>query len=73
MARAVQARARLAVLPCCHDVETCDTGGLEGWMDVPLAIDATRVLRLRAMGYHVRTQTIPLSITPKNRLILASP
>jgi SAM-dependent methyltransferase len=73
MARAVQARARLAVLPCCHDVETCDTGGLEGWMDVPLAIDATRVLRLRAMGYHVRTQTIPSSITPKNRLILASP
>ena len=38
-----------------------------------LAIDATRVLRLRAQGYQVRTQTIPDDITPKNRLILASP
>ncbi len=73
IARAVQARARLAVLPCCHDDETCDTGGLEGWMDVALAIDATRVARLQAQGYQVRTQTIPPSITPKNRLILARP
>lgn len=68
---AVQARARLAVLPCCHDAETCDTGGLAGWMDASLAIDATRVARLRAQGYVVRTQLIPASITPKNRLILA--
>lgn len=69
---AVQARARLAVLPCCHDAEACDTGGLAGWMDASLAIDATRVARLRAQGYVVRTQLIPASITPKNRLILAA-
>jgi hypothetical protein len=30
-------------------------------------------MRLRALGYKVRTQTIPISITPKNRLILAGP
>jgi hypothetical protein len=42
-------------------------------MDVPLAIDAARVARLRSLGYDVRTQTIPATITPKNRLILASP
>jgi hypothetical protein len=68
---ATAAQARLAVLPCCHDVETCDTGDLTGWMDPALAIDAVRVIRLRALGYRVRTQKIPETITPKNRLILA--
>lgn len=67
---AAGAGARLAVLPCCHDAETCDTGGLTGWMDPALAIDAVRVTRLRALGYQVKTQTIPATITPKNRLIL---
>lgn len=70
---AAAARARVAVLPCCHDVETCDTGDLTGWMDPALAIDAVRVVKLRALGYRVRTQKIPETITPKNRLILADP
>jgi hypothetical protein len=68
---AAAADARLAVLPCCHDVKTCDTGDLGGWMEPGLAIDAVRVIRLRALGYRVRTQVIPEVITPKNRLILA--
>ncbi len=71
--RAVEARARVAVLPCCHDARTCETGGLDGWMDAALAIDATRAARLTAAGYQVRTQTIPPEITPKNRLLLANP
>jgi hypothetical protein len=61
------------VLPCCHDEATCDAGDLTGWMDSALAIDAVRVSRLNSQGYHVRTQTIPAEITPKNRLILADP
>jgi len=69
---AAAARARMAVLPCCHDEDTCDTGDLAGWMDAALAIDAVRVTRLRALGYRVRTQIIPATITPKNRLIIAS-
>lgn len=68
---AAAARARMAVLPCCHDASTCDTGDLTGWMDRSLAIDAVRVMRLRALGYRVRTQIIPATITPKNRLIVA--
>ena len=70
---AIKARARVAVLPCCHDVDTCETGDLTAWMDASLAIDATRVARLRTRGYCVRTQTIPAEITVKNRLILAEP
>jgi len=71
--RAVAAGARVAVLPCCHDLKQGDLGGLEGWLDGPLAMDATRVARLRAQGYRVVTQLIPGDITPKNRLLLAEP
>ena len=71
--RAVTAGARVAVLPCCHELDTADTGGLTGWMDGPLAVDAARVARLRVAGYRVHTQTIPTEITPKNRLLIAVP
>lgn len=71
--RALAARARVAVLPCCHDLDHGDRGGLEGWLNGPLAIDATRAARLRSLGYRVYTQTIPVDITPKNRLLLAEP
>jgi hypothetical protein len=70
---AIAARARVAVLPCCHDAATCDAGGLLGFHSLPLAVDATRVARLRAPGLDVHPQTIPAEITPHNRLILAPP
>lgn len=70
---AASVRARLAVLPCCHDVDTCDAGSLTGWMDAALAIDTLRATRLEQRGYRVWTQTIPAAITPKNRLLLAAP
>lgn len=71
--KAVDAGARVAVLPCCHNLDEGDMGGLQGWMDGPLAMDAARVARLRLRGYKVTTQTIPMDITPKNRLLLAEP
>lgn len=73
LARASASGARVAVLPCCHDASVSDTGGLEGWLDAALAIDATRAATLRARGYDVRTQAIPGAITPKNRLLLGEP
>ncbi len=73
IAAAVSAGARLAVLPCCHDTKICDQGGLEGWLDGPLAIDVTRAAKLRASGYAIFTRTIPEEITPKNRLLMAHP
>ena len=71
--RAVEAGACVAVLPCCHDLKGADLGGLEGWMDGPLAMDATRAARLRLQAYRVFTQLIPRDITPKNRLLMAEP
>ena len=73
LARATAARARVAVLPCCHDDETCDAGPLEGWLDFALAVDTLRAVRLADRGYRVWTQTIPPAITPKNRLLLGVP
>lgn len=73
IARAVSAQARVAVLPCCHDLRTCDAGELSGWLDGPLAVDVVRVTRLQHHGYRVWTQTIPSEITPKNRLIIGAP
>ena len=73
LACAIAARARVVVLPCCHEKATCDRGGVDGWVDAPLAIDMTRAARLRANGYVVHTQLIPEAITPKNRLLLGEP
>jgi hypothetical protein len=42
-------------------------------MDLALAVDVTRVARLRAEGYAVTTQTIARAITAKNRLLLGAP
>jgi hypothetical protein len=71
--RAASARARVAVLPCCHDAGVCDAGGLSGWMDPALAIDAVRARRLGDQGYQIWTQRIPADITPKNRLLIGAP
>jgi hypothetical protein len=73
LTRAIAASARVVVLPCCHEKATCDRGGVDGWVDAPLAIDVTRAARLRASGYAVYTQKIPETITPKNRLLMAEP
>jgi hypothetical protein len=67
------AGARVAVLPCCHDLARNDAGPLGGWLDGPMAIDTMRAVRLDSRGYHVRTQTIPKAITPKNRLLIGTP
>ena len=73
IACAVKARARVAVLPCCHDEGTCDAGPLRGWLDLAEAIDVVRAMRLADRDYRVWTQTIPPAITPKNRLLLGAP
>ena len=71
--RAAGARARVAVLPCCHDLKACDDGELSGWIDGAVAVDVMRAVRLREQGYRIWTQAIPADITPKNRLLIGAP
>jgi hypothetical protein len=71
--RAVVAAARVAVLPCCHDLAACDAGALAGWVDGPVAIDIMRAVRLEQRGYRIWTQRISPAVTPKNRLLLGEP
>lgn len=71
--QALTAGSRVAVLPCCHDLAAGGLGGLQGWLDGPLAQDVLRATRLSEMGYRVVTQQIPGDITPKNRLLLGEP
>ncbi len=73
LGKAVESGAIVVVLPCCHNIKDADLGGLDGWMDGPLAMDAARVSRLRSQEYRVFTQLIPKDITPKNRLLMAEP
>ena len=70
LALAAAARARVAVLPCCHDAGAFSGATLSGWLEPALAIDVARAARLEAGGYQVWTQTIPKDITPKNRLLI---
>ena len=71
--QAAKAQARLALLPCCHNLKDADQGGLSGWLEGPLAADVARAHHLRNHGYTIFTQQIPVDITPKNRLLMAEP
>ena len=73
LACAVAVRARVAVLPCCHDLDVNDDADLTGWVDGPLAVDVTRALQLKQQGYRIWTQLISADITPKNRLLIGEP
>ncbi len=73
LARAVAARACVAVLPCCHDLATGDARDLSGWVDGAAAIDIERAIRMRARGYRIRSLLIPAAVTPKNRLLVGEP
>jgi hypothetical protein len=71
--RAIAARARVAVLPCCHVLGGDEARAYQGWLDGALAIDVRRAMRLEGAGYQTLTRTIPDAITAKNRLLLGEP
>lgn len=70
---AIKARARVAVLPCCHLLREPDAGAYAGWLDGALSIDVRRAVLLEAAGFQTYTRTIPQEITAKNRLLLGLP
>lgn len=71
--RAAAARARVAVLPCCHVLERAQPPALAGWMEATLAVDARRAFALQQRGYTVWTSSIPVAITPKHRVLMGAP
>ena len=73
IARAVAARCRVAVLPCCHDLASPVAREFAGWIDGALAIDLDRVAGLKRRGYRTWMQAIPADVTPKHRLLIAVP
>ena len=73
LTRASAAHARVAVLPCCHNLNSAEAGNLSGWVDGALATDVMRALRLEQQGYRIWTQMIPEGISPKNRLLIGAP
>ena len=66
--RAVDAGARVAVLPCCHRTRIrADLADLD---DPVAAMDAERVECLKAQGYQAWATSIPETVSQKNRLLL---
>jgi hypothetical protein len=71
--RAVAAVRRVAVLPSCHDLND-ETGTRSRGLARRTARDGRRgAVATRLGAIRVWTQTISEEITPKNRLLLASP
>ena len=64
----------LAVMPCCYTHQVYQgPETLKRHLGVTLCVDIQRTLNLNARGYQVDWQEIPHVITPKNRIIAASP
>jgi hypothetical protein len=70
--RALSVGGPIALLPCCHP-----RSGVPGpptlaqHLGHEVATDVARTYRLEAAGYATRWTTIPASITPMNRVVLA--
>lgn len=64
----------LAMMPCCYTHQVYrGPETLKRHLGVTLCVDMQRTLDLHARGYQVDWQEIPPTITPKNRIIAASP
>lgn len=71
---AISLHGSVAVLPCCRDYSTHQSPPvLKQVLDTDVAVDIDRTYKLHDAGYHVRWDHIPKSITPMNRVIVATP
>lgn len=71
---AVASRSALAVMPCCHRKSTPRAPAtLRRALGVQVASDVHRTYRLIDAGYRVDWTTIPDAITPRNRIVVATP
>ena len=71
---AVSLNASLAAMPCCYTGTAKHVPlGVRRALGVSMAADVDRSYRLSQHGYHVDWASIPRSVTPMNRILIASP
>ena len=64
--------AAIAVMPCCYTGTAKGTPyGIRRALGVSMAADVRRSFFLQEYGYHVDWATIPIEVTPMNRIIVA--
>ena len=64
--------AAVAVMPCCYTGTDKGTPyGIRRALGVSMAADVRRSFFLQEYGYHVDWATIPMEVTPMNRIIVA--
>ena len=64
--------AAIAVMPCCYTGTDKGTPyGIRRALGVSMAADVRRSFYLQEYGYHVDWATIPMEVTPMNRIIVA--
>ncbi len=72
--KGLQSGGPVAVMPCCHSsARRHAVSGLREALGTRLAIDVDRTYRLEAAGLRVEWTSIPVAITPMNRVIIATP
>jgi len=68
---AIERKGNVAVLPCCYPKRSCNAPkALQLEFGHERAFDIDRTYRLENAGYYVRWSTIPVEITPMNRILM---
>lgn len=77
---AIEGQSCLALVPCCHSKKCLTMDQKEAWNNniggmytLPEVVDNHRMQQLSSAGYQVVEAEIPPVVTPKNRIILATP
>jgi len=67
---AIKSGGAMAILPCCYPKSACSAPlSLQTQFGLEAAFDIDRTYRLESAGYRVRWGSIPIEITPMNRII----
>ena len=69
---AIESGGPVAILPCCYPKSACEAPqSLVKALGLKMAFDVDRTYRLESADYLVRWTSIPVTITPMNRIICA--
>lgn len=67
---AIKSGGPIAILPCCYPRSACEAPlSMQTQFGLETAFDIDRTYRLETAGYRIRWGSIPVEITPMNRII----